>query len=121
MKYERTLKMKNNYVRLWQEGRTVSEIAELYDLSSRAVYRHLQDIADENGFTREELLSRPHKAHQPFVHISKPLIPIDVDSLRGKLQVRGDRITELKAKILIAIEHAERSEQEEMEWQNSLD
>lgn len=56
-------KMMENFLRLHNEGKEISEIAEMFQLSSRTVYLKLQEIADKEGITREELLSRPHKKH----------------------------------------------------------
>lgn len=55
--------MMNNFLRLHNEGKDISEIAEMYHLSVRTVYLKLQEIADKEGTTREGLLSRPHKKH----------------------------------------------------------
>jgi len=55
--------MKENFLRLHNEGKDVSEIAEMYHLSTVTVYAKLQEIADKEGIAREELLTRPHKKH----------------------------------------------------------
>lgn len=55
--------MMKNFLRLHNEGKDISEIAERYHLSDQTVYLKLQEIADKEGITREELLSRPHKKH----------------------------------------------------------
>jgi len=53
---ERTHAMKNNFMALHQQGYYIAEIAAKYNLSPATVYRHLQEIADENGVSRESLL-----------------------------------------------------------------
>ncbi len=55
--------MMKNFLRLHNEGKDISEIAEMYHLSDQTVYLKLQEIANKEGITREELLSRPHKKH----------------------------------------------------------
>ena len=55
--------MMEKFLRLHNEGKEISEIAEMYHLSTVTVYAKLQEIADKEGITREELLSRPHKKH----------------------------------------------------------
>lgn len=55
--------MMENFIRLHNEGKDISEIAEMFQLSSSTIYLKLQEIADKEGITREELLSRPHKKH----------------------------------------------------------
>lgn len=58
---DNTLQMKKEFVRLHRKGMTVKEIAERFDLSTWTVYHYLGEIAEENGLTREELLSKPKK------------------------------------------------------------
>ena len=53
---ERTRVMKENFMAQHLEGDTIPEIAERYNLSRATVYRHLQEIADNHGVTRESLL-----------------------------------------------------------------
>lgn len=55
--------MMEKFLRLHNEGKEISEIAEMFQLSSSTIYLKLQEIADKEGITREELLSRPHKKH----------------------------------------------------------
>lgn len=53
---ERVIIMKQNFMMWHEKGYTIPEIAEMHNLSFSCVYRHLQEIADENNTTREELL-----------------------------------------------------------------
>jgi len=53
---ERTYVMKENFMSHHEAGESISEIAARYNLSKVTVYRHLQEIADKNGVTRESLL-----------------------------------------------------------------
>lgn len=53
---ERVYVMKQNFMELHRQGYTILEIAEKFSLHHVTVYRHLQEIADENGTTREALL-----------------------------------------------------------------
>lgn len=53
---ERTIQMMANFMQLHNQGFSIPEIAEKYSLHQITVYRHLQEIADKNGTTREELL-----------------------------------------------------------------
>jgi len=52
----RTHVMKENFMFLHNNGHDIAEIAAKYELSAQTVYRHLQEIADANGVTRESLL-----------------------------------------------------------------
>ena len=53
---ERVYLMKSNFMNLHEEGYSIPEIAEKFDLSYSTAYRHLGEIAQENGVTREDLL-----------------------------------------------------------------
>ena len=58
-----TTLMKENFMRLHTEGKSIQEIAETYKVSIHTIYDSLQEIADKNGVTRESLLKRAHKKH----------------------------------------------------------
>ncbi len=53
---ERTHVMKEHFMTLHQQGYSIKEIATKFNLSSFTVYYHLQEIADENGVSRDSLL-----------------------------------------------------------------
>ena len=61
----RMAELKKNFMKHHEEGKTIKEIAELYNVSKRHIYTSLQDIADENNVSRESLLKKIHKKHQP--------------------------------------------------------
>ena len=58
-KHERTLKMMENFMSLHDEGYSIKEIAERYDLSLRPVYDNLGAIAEKAGVSRKDLLEKP--------------------------------------------------------------
>ena len=94
---ERTLKMKQNYYGLWQEGLSNREITHRFDLSVKTGYNHLEEIALEAGLSgRDELLVRP-RAGSP-AGCQKPATErISLDELRedfaGVLRQMDDVIT----------------------------
>lgn len=55
---ERAQKLLKNFMSLHNSGYSIPEIAEMHGLNPATVYRHLQEIADANGVTRESLLER---------------------------------------------------------------
>ena len=57
--------LKKDFMKHHEEGKTIKEISELYNVSTRHIYNSLQDIADENNVSRESLLKKIHKKHQP--------------------------------------------------------
>lgn len=53
---ERMRLMKENFMELHNQGLTVPQIAEKYNLGESTVYHKLQEIADANNVSRESLL-----------------------------------------------------------------
>ena len=60
---KKTIKMKENFMKLRNSGKTINEIAKICGVTSQSIYRHLQEIADENHVSRDELLSRERNQH----------------------------------------------------------
>lgn len=58
-----TIKMKGEFMFCHKKGMSIAEIAKEYDVSVYTIYDMLQEIADENGVTRESLLQIVHKSH----------------------------------------------------------
>lgn len=55
---ERVRRMKDGFMEQHNNGKSVSEIAEHFDVSTWSIYNNLQEIADKNGVERESLLKR---------------------------------------------------------------
>lgn len=53
---ERVHKMKEEFMSLHNNGKTIPEIATMFHLHYTTVYDHLEEIAKENGVDREDLL-----------------------------------------------------------------
>ena len=60
---ERVRRMIEGFIPEWQSGKNIPEIAEIYRVTPRTIYDRLQEIADKNGYKREELLEKPNKPH----------------------------------------------------------
>lgn len=60
---ESVKKMLNEFMELHENGYTINEIAKKFSLSASTVYSYLQEIAQNNGVTRESLLCTVHKQH----------------------------------------------------------
>ena len=58
---ERMEQMKQGFLELRNAGKLFSEIAEVFGVSVWSIYDNLQEIADANGLSREDLLYRIHK------------------------------------------------------------
>ena len=83
---ERVVQMKINFMKLHQEGWTIPEIADKYNLSRPTVYRHLEAIASQNGVTREALLQQVHQTPAYWAHQSSTL-KVDGNQLLEKFDV----------------------------------
>ena len=60
---QRFLLCKKNFMALHGEGKTIEEIANIFDLSKWTIYKNLQTIADENNVSRDSLLKIVHKKY----------------------------------------------------------
>ncbi len=63
---ERTLKMKENFIELHNQGLDIKEIAERFNLNLTTIYHSLNEIAEKAGVSRESLLQRPHGPHLSY-------------------------------------------------------
>ena len=64
---ERTKAMIESFVPLRDEGKSIAEIAKMFEISSRTVYNYLGVISKNSGRSRESLLHIPHKEHEMTV------------------------------------------------------
>lgn len=82
---ERTKKYKQNFMKEREKGLSIPEIAKKYDISRRHAYFILQEIADENGVERSELLKQPHKQHS---------VPLFTNTRDGEEKVNVEKVLE---------------------------
>ena len=72
--------MIENFLSHKKEGKTNKEIADMYGLSMWTLHHYLQEIAENNGVTRDDLLDRVHKPYEvTVVSNRKPLEQVDVE------------------------------------------
>lgn len=64
---ERTLRMKQEFIELHNQGLDVKAIAKRFDLNPTTVYHSLDEIAAQAGVSRESLLQRPHGPHLGYM------------------------------------------------------
>ena len=77
-----TIKMKEEFMELRNSGKTINEIAKICGVTSQCIYNHLQEIADENNVSRDELLSREHKQHSKKDELQQEEASISVEELK---------------------------------------
>jgi len=95
---ERVARMMKNFIAEWKSGKNIPEIALKYKVGTRTIYKRLQEIADQNGYQRKELLERPHKPHKNINRvIQQPNAPdFSFDEIR-------ETVSELIAQTKLAI------------------
>lgn len=88
---ERMRLMKENFMELHQQGFSVSEIAERYNLSNKAAYNALQAIAEANGVSRESLLKVVRKltTERAYKEEAKK-VKVDVGELKKGFKEAGN-------------------------------
>lgn len=100
--HERTLKMMENYVRLHEEGRSVSEIAKLYSLSTSTVYGRLAEIANKAGVSRKSLLEKPFTADHSGRNFT-PVKPVNTTELERHFNEVLDNLKKVRAELSLCI------------------
>ncbi len=59
---QRGQQLVENFMKHHEDGKSIAEIAKLYDVNLSTIYKfYLQEIAEKNGVTRESLLYHPAK------------------------------------------------------------
>lgn len=94
---ERVKIMKEGFMTLHDSGKTISEIANHFEVSTWSVYKNLQDIADANGVTRESLLERVHNSHEVTTRTlrhQEKVTPIELNESFSKMLHEVDQLIE---------------------------
>ena len=94
---ERVKIMKEGFMTLHNNGKTINEIAEHFKVSTWSVYNNLQDIADANGVTRDSLLTRVNKSHDVTKRTLRPqekITPIELNESFFKMLHEVDQLIE---------------------------
>ena len=107
---ERVRRMKENFMSLHEEGKTILEIATLFNLSRDTVYRHLGDIAAQNGTTRENLLQQVHKT-PAFWKREQKQVHVDVDELYRNFDIADQALSTIINQIDRILEEVKENEQ----------
>jgi DNA-binding MarR family transcriptional regulator len=100
--------MKKNFMALHNEGYSIAEIAERFELSPPTVYNHLDEIARENGVTRNDLLQiiKSPYSERGFREEAKR-VKVDVDELNKGLAKAEESIQETIDMITMILEGEE--------------
>jgi len=101
-KDERTLKMKQEYIRLhFDEGKSPKEIAEMFQLTPTTVYTVLYEISEETGIPRSALLDQPHEKPVSYDRQFEPVKRVEpkraLDFYKKSLAVLDEQLTEVRA------------------------
>lgn len=92
---ERTRLMKENFMELHQQGLTIPEIAEKFNLMKVTVYRALQEIADANGVSRESLLKIVRTPTERAYKEEAKKVKVNVTELKNGFKEVGNLLDSL--------------------------
>lgn len=85
---ERVKELKKNFISHRENGETIKDISNRYQVSTRHIYHILHEIADENGVSRESLLVSPHHKHPKRGSILSEQIKTDeIDEIRENFEI----------------------------------
>lgn len=119
---ERTLKMIEEYVKWFEGGETPAQIAKRFGLSDSTVYRHLSEIAEAAGRSRESLLVQPHKSPTEYDnYVPEPWPRTNLDKFRKHRNAALGNAAALSRDISEYVKQqemlAEKFQEEEDAWQ----
>lgn len=93
---ERTKEMIRQFPKLREENKSIQEIANIFGLSKKTVYEYLQEIADTNGVSREDLLYQVQKPHEVSdARVRKALEHVDVVALENHFSAMIDEVDKI--------------------------
>ncbi len=95
---------------LHEQGCSVAEIAKRFNLTTTTVYARLDEIAKQNGVTRESLLERPFEADHSGRNYTQ-VKPIDPSEFRKHYETTMSGVNALKEAVIQAIEDYEITDQ----------
>ena len=100
------------YIELWKKGYTPKQIADKFNVSYQTVYRSLQEIADKNGLTREELLVEPNHSG-PIATRNYPLVreKIRAENLKNEINSAKKSIEKIIDQINVTLKELEEEKQ----------
>lgn len=97
---ERTIQMMENFMKLHNQGFSIPEIAKRYSLSKDTIYKSLQEIADKNGTTREELLQVVKTpVSQTFWERDRKQTKVSFENLKSGFKTLEETIDSMKKTI----------------------
>lgn len=77
---ERTRMMMSQFMSLHNQGYSISQIAEKFNLSKPTIYKYLEQIAQQEGVSRESLLQEIHTSPAYWLR-EEQRVKIDIDQL----------------------------------------
>lgn len=96
---ERVLQMKQNFIELHYQGFSIPDIAKKFHVDNSTIYYHLQDIAEANGMTREDLLKVVKTSSRTYLRREEHVFKVDSAELMQNLANAKISISNSKQKI----------------------
>lgn len=92
---ERMRCLKDQFMGLHEQGFSILEIADKFNLSRSSAYSALQEIADANGVTRASLLQEVHTPTEVAYQKEFQKVQVDVSSIEEQFEKAGNEIEKL--------------------------
>lgn len=99
---QRVEMLKKDFMKYHNNGYSIREIADVFQVDFSTVYNHLQEIADTHGVTRESLLERVSSPHTSRLSFQKD--KTDVRELKdgfSNIEKDIDKVISVIDKILL--------------------
>lgn len=96
---ERVLQMEKNFMDLHYQGFSIPDIAKKFNIHKTTIYYHLQDIAEANGTTREELLKGVNTSSKTHIRREEAAFKVDAEKLLEDLENAKNSVSEAQQKI----------------------
>jgi len=108
---ERMRQLKENFMQLHEEGYTIPQIAEQYNLSFAAVYGKLQEIAEANNLKRKDLLQHEKAlSERSMLKAEERRMKVDAEELQKGFNDAVESIDNLISKIDVILESEKQEE-----------
>lgn len=68
---QRVENLKKDFMKYHNDGYSIRDIADIFHVDFSTVYKHLQEIAETHGVTRESLLKKPNSSYSSRLSFQK--------------------------------------------------
>ena len=102
---QRVKALKENFMQYHNEGYTIPEIAKIFNVEPSTVYKNLDEIAKNNGVTRESLLQKAPYSPQLTSKAAYQKDKVDIEELQKSFTNLKNDLTEVINQLEIFLEN----------------